>query len=165
MDGQVSCCNKHPLTAVCVLLALVAGVEALYIWNPSFLGVAPVQTPAHSVVTDLSTVLTVQDTSIGTGDKLTNGDMAVITYTAKLLDGTIVSDHSNAKSAGSFVVGAPATGSGLTLGLLGMQKGGTRVVSIPPTYTFASSTVPEGSVQKNATIIFDLSLIEIHKKR
>ena len=155
--------KKRVYIALVLMFAAIALIEAWYIWSHQ----APRQTVPVSVkpdAVDLSKVLVTQDLAPGTGPKAKNGDTVTITYIAKLLDGTVVQDlMSNGKSA-SFVIGAPETGGGFNIGLVGMQKGGRRTVSVPPVYSYPSSVISAGRVPKDATVIFDITVLGLESK-
>ena len=112
---------------------------------------------------DESGSVLVEDTVVGSGDALEDGDAVMIAYTGTLEDGSIF-DVSDNQNPFAFSVGAGQVIDGLDKGLVGMRVGGTRRLTIPSRLAFGSSGVCDDAtcpVPPNATVIFEVTLIRI----
>ncbi len=100
-------------------------------------------------------------TQEGNGPAIRNGQTAVVSYIGKLENGTVF-DASKNRGDGtfSFVVGAGQVIKGWDQGVLGMQLGETRVLTIPSDLAYGPGGIP-GVIPPNATLIFEVSLIAI----
>jgi peptidylprolyl isomerase len=101
----------------------------------------------------------IEDTQPGTGAAAKEGDTIVVNYTGKLQDGTVF-DSSVGKTPFEFMLGGGQVIPGWDQGLVGMQVGGKRTLTIPPSLAYgeqgAGSAIPP-----NATLIFDVELLSI----
>jgi FKBP-type peptidyl-prolyl cis-trans isomerase len=97
-----------------------------------------------------------QDLVVGTGDSAIPSDEVTVHYTGWLHTGTMFD---------SSIGGDPVTFSlseviaGWTQGVSGMKPGGKRKLVIPPHLAYGSSGF--GPIPGNATLVFDIELIEI----
>jgi peptidylprolyl isomerase len=101
----------------------------------------------------------IEDTQPGTGAAAKEGDQITVNYTGKLTDGTVF-DTSVGKTPFEFTLGAGQVIPGWDQGLLGMQVGGKRTLTIPPSLAYGEQGAG-GSIPPNATLIFDVELISI----
>ena len=97
----------------------------------------------------------IEDTQVGTGATAKDGDQLTVKYTGKLQDGTVFDS-----SVFELTLGAGEVIPGWDQGLLGMQVGGKRTLTIPPSLAYgeqgAGSAIPP-----NATLTFDIELVSI----
>lgn len=122
------------------------------------------------VVVAPPTTLQLKDTLVGTGATAAAGQTAVVRYTGWLYDGTrLAADNfkgakfdSNVTDAGLSVSLDPkstATIAGFHNGIVGMQVGGKRTITIPPDQAYGAAG--SGTIPPNATLVFDLELISV----
>lgn len=106
---------------------------------------------------DRSTVV-VKDLKVGTGPALKSGDTAVINYSGQLMDGTTFDSHMEKDKPYSFKVGADPLQvvAGVDAGVVGMKKGGERMIQIPPGLGPMNPGVPPQSVTKFDVILRDI---------
>ena len=107
--------------------------------------------------TSPSDTLVTQDLVVGTGPAVQNGDTVTVSYVGTFLDG-------NQFDSGkiTFRVGAGSVIKGWDQGLIGMQVGGTRRLTVPPSLAYGSagnSTIPG-----NSTLQFEIVLLLIAGK-
>lgn len=101
----------------------------------------------------------IEDTQPGTGAAAKSGDQITVDYTGKLQDGTVF-DSSMGKTPFKFTLGAGQVIPGWDQGLVGMQVGGKRTLTIPPSLAYGEQGAG-GVIPPNATLIFDVELISI----
>lgn len=126
----------------------VAGVET----------VAPTPTPeAMTEVTELK----IEDKVVGTGEVVKAGDTVSVNYTGTLLDGTqFDSSLDEGRTPFIFTVGAGAVIEGWDVGLVGMQVGGTRMLTIPAAMAYGDVS-PSPLIPANSPLVFEIVLLEI----
>lgn len=100
----------------------------------------------------------VQDEAVGTGAAAKNGDTVSINYTGKLQDGTVF-DSSEGKDPITFTLGANQVIPGFEQGIAGMQVGGKRVLTIPPSLAYGPNDY--GPIPGNSTLTFEVELVSI----
>lgn len=102
----------------------------------------------------------IDDTVVGTGEAVKNGDTVSVHYTGKLTDGTKFDSSLDRNEPFSFVVGGGQVIKGWDEGLVGMQVGGKRTLTIPSDKGYG----PRGSgpIPPNATLVFDIELLKIN---
>lgn len=113
---------------------------------------------AVEVKKELNTFM-IDDVKIGGGEAVKSGDTVAVHYVGKLQDGT---EFDNSKKRGepiTFTVGAGQVIAGWEEGLIGMKKGGERVLIIPPEKAYGERGI--GPIPPNATLEFTLELVDI----
>jgi FKBP-type peptidyl-prolyl cis-trans isomerase len=100
------------------------------------------------------------DVKVGTGPAAKSGDTVSVHYVGKLRDGTVF-DSSKARGVPfDVVVGRGMVIKGWDVGLVGMQVGGVRQLTIPPDEAYGSKgagkVIPPGS-----TLSFEVELLGI----
>lgn len=102
------------------------------------------------------------DMKVGTGESPTPGTGLVVHYTGWLEDGTKFDSSRDRGEPFRFTYGAtpPEVITGWEEGLETMQVGGRRMLRIPPHLAYGESG--KGSIPPNATLLFDVELLEIH---
>lgn len=102
-----------------------------------------------------------EDIVVGEGAVAETGDTLVVHYVGALEDGTIF-DTSRNGNPFQFTIGAGQVIEGWENGIAGMQEGGRRVVVVPPEQAYGSQGV-EGVIPPNATLIFEVELLDVQK--
>lgn len=105
------------------------------------------------------TELKIEDEKVGNGVAVKNGDTAEVNYTGTLLDGTKFDSSLDRHQTFSFKVGAGQVIQGWDKGLIGMQVGGKRKLTIPSDMAYGSSG--QGSIPPNSPLIFEIELVSI----
>lgn len=105
------------------------------------------------------------DLRAGAGAAAANGSLLVVNYTGWLYDVTkpqqkgLQFDSSAGRNPLEFTLGAGNVIAGWDLGLVGQREGGVRRLVIPPSLTYGA--VRNGPVPANATLVFEVELLEI----
>ena len=100
------------------------------------------------------------DFAPGTGEVARTGDTVAVNYTGWLQETGEMFDSSISNAAAfQFVIGAGGVIQGWELGLPGMAEGGTRRLIIPADLAYGEAGRP--SIPPNATLIFDIELVDI----
>lgn len=108
--------------------------------------------------------LGIQDVRAGSGQPVEPGDEVWVTYTGRTADGKVF--DTNARPGGSpfhVTVGVGQVIKGWDQGLLGMRKGGLRRLSIPAALAYGAHGM--GAIQPNADLYFDVTLVDLLKKK
>jgi FKBP-type peptidyl-prolyl cis-trans isomerase len=107
-----------------------------------------------------ATTLQIEDMVVGSGPAAKNGDTLVVHYTGWLTDGTKFDSSLDRGSPISFTLGQGGVIQGWDEGMLGMQVGGKRKLTIPPHLGYGVEGYP-GVIPGNATLLFEVELLEI----
>lgn len=116
---------------------------------------APPPNPTFAPVTELK----IEDIQVGTGEEVATGSSVSVNYTGALTDGKVF-DTSLGKQPFSFQVGTGQVIKGWDEGLLGMKVGGKRRLTIPSDKAYGAYGAG-GVIPPNATLIFDIELLEV----
>ena len=104
--------------------------------------------------------LQIETTTEGTGVAAIVGDTVLVHYTGKLDDGTVFdSSVENGRSPIEFTLGQNKVIKGWEQGIVGMKVGEKRHLVIPPALAYGAAGL--GSVPPNATLNFDVELVEV----
>ncbi len=102
----------------------------------------------------------------GTGDVAKSGDTVAMNYTGKLTDGTVFDSNIDPKFGHVqpfvFTIGAGDVIKGWDVGVAGMKIGEKRTLVIAPEFAYGA-TGAGGVIPPNATISFDVELLQIKK--
>jgi FKBP-type peptidyl-prolyl cis-trans isomerase FkpA len=93
----------------------------------------------------------------GEGGFPTAADIAFVTYTGRLADGTVFDSNAGQQPA-PFPVAEGATIPGFSEGLKLMQKGGTYRLRMPPKLGYGDKDM--GRIPPNSTLDFEVTLVE-----
>ena len=104
--------------------------------------------------------LIIEDVLLGEGAQIENGQVAVMHYTGTLVDGTKFDSSVDRNDPFQFTLGVGQVIAGWEKGILGMKVGGKRKLTIPPEMGYGASGAG-GVIPPNATLIFDVELLEI----
>jgi FKBP-type peptidyl-prolyl cis-trans isomerase len=96
----------------------------------------------------------------GQGAEVKNGDFLVVHYTGYLEDGTKFDSSLDRGEPFEFQIGKGYVIQGWEKGIIGMKVGEKRKLTIPPELGYGSSG-SGGVIPPNATLIFEVELIEI----
>jgi FKBP-type peptidyl-prolyl cis-trans isomerase len=118
----------------------------------------PVNKPVKQTVQQ-ATELKIEDTKEGTGQAVKSGDLIVIHYKGTLSDGTTFDSSYDRGEPFETTIGAGQVIEGWDKGIIGLKVGGKRKLTIPPTMGYGDKAA--GSIPPNATLIFEVELLEI----
>lgn len=141
------------LAAIISLIAVVAGFYFL----PDFVNQSENQ-PEEEIIPEDLKIEIIQE---GEGErKVKEGDTVTVHYTGTLLDGTKFDSSLDKGQPFIFTVGAGRVIKGWDLGLLEMKIGEKRKLTIPSYLGYGERE--KGSIPSNATLIFEIELLEIN---
>lgn len=103
--------------------------------------------------------LVIEDIVVGTGEVVENGDTVTVHYVGLLQDGTKFDDSTLRGEPFTFTVGKGDVIKGWDMGVLGMKKGGERVVVIPSEMGYGNRKL--GPIPPNSTLLFSIRLLEV----
>lgn len=106
-----------------------------------------------------SSELRFSDVTCGEGDAAARGDSVTVHYTGTLENGEEF-DSSVGGDPFQFKIGAGDVIAGWEEGVVGMQVGGTRTLTIPPDLGYGTSGYPP-VIPPDATLNFEIELLEI----
>jgi peptidylprolyl isomerase len=102
--------------------------------------------------------LEIEDITVGDGDEATPGSTVEVHYVGKSWSNGQEFDASwNRGQAFSFSVPGQVI-EGWNEGILGMRKGGRRLLVIPPAKGYGPNGTPDGSIAPNETLAFVVDL-------
>ncbi len=107
------------------------------------------------------------DVRVGTGADAAVGQSVTVHFTGWLFDPRLSEqkgqqfDTSVGREALTFTLGAGQVITGFDQGVVGMQVGGQRRLIIPPDLAFGPAGSQGGAVPPNATLLFDVELLEV----
>lgn len=97
------------------------------------------------------------------------GDTVSVHYTGKTTDGVKFDSSLDRGQPFVFTLGAGMVIKGWDEGILGMTKGEKKVLTVPAEKAYGAQGVPDGQggyvIQPNATLVFDVELVDIKKKQ
>ena len=103
------------------------------------------------------------DNVVGEGLEAAKFDILTVHYTGKLEDGTVFDSSKNpGREPFRFTVGLGQVIQGWEEGFIGMKEGGSRTLTIPPEMGYGARGAG-GVIPPNATLIFDVELLEVDK--
>ena len=152
--------SLRPLFLVLVLAALTAACDT----GPQNDEPPPQNTPVPRVVADTSytvtgTGLKYFDLELGTGAQAQNGDRVSVHYHGWLTNGQLFDSSYLRQQPFAFVLGTGFVIPGWDEGILNMRVGGERQLVIPPDLAYGAAG--RGNIPPNATIIFEVELVDV----
>ncbi|PCH43808.1 hypothetical protein WOLCODRAFT_104216 [Wolfiporia cocos MD-104 SS10] len=101
----------------------------------------------------------IKDHKIGTGPKAKAGDSVSMRYVGKLTNGKIF-DQNTKGDPFRFRLGKGEVIKGWDVGIVGMQVGGERLITIPPKMGYGSQKIDK--IPANSTLVFEVKLVKIN---
>ncbi len=106
------------------------------------------------------TGLEYEDVAVGEGNEPEVGKTVAVHYTGKLTDGTKFDSSVDRGQPFEFKIGVGQVIKGWDEGVISMKPGGKRTLTIPPELGYGARGAG-GVIPPNATLIFDVELIEV----
>jgi peptidylprolyl isomerase len=100
----------------------------------------------------------IEELSAGAGNPAQSGDFIRVHYTGQLSNGTVF-DSSGDRDPLEFQLGSGEVIQGWDLGLVGLQVGGKRKLTIPPALGYGERDM--GDIPPHSTLIFEVELVQI----
>jgi FKBP-type peptidyl-prolyl cis-trans isomerase FkpA len=122
-------------------------------------------TPTAPTVPSANVPFSTTDLQVGTGREAANGGRLIVNYTGWLYSSSAPDnkgaqfDTSIGRGPYPFVLGAGQVIRGWDQGIVGMRIGGVRRLVIPPELAYGAQG--SGPIPGNATILFEVSLLDI----
>ncbi len=148
----------YPIFLLLVLTPLLAACDTSNDEDPPTIMLPPPRVVADTAYTVTASGLKIFDFVVGTGSVAENDSLLVVDYIGWLEDGTVF-DTSLLGQPISFILGVGQVIPGWEEGLLNMRVGGERQLVIPPDLAYGAAG--QGSIPPNATLIFEVELLDI----
>lgn len=103
----------------------------------------------------------IEEVELGSGDVAEFGDVVSVHYTGTLEDGTKFDSSLDRGEPIQFQLGRGQVIPGWEQGIMGMQVGGKRKLTIPSIMAYGSRG--SGPIPPNATLLFDVELVDVQK--
>jgi FKBP-type peptidyl-prolyl cis-trans isomerase len=100
------------------------------------------------------------DIKVGAGTEAKNGSHVKVHYTGWLTSGKKFDSSVDAGTPFDFTIGKGEVIKGWEEGVAGMKVGGKRQLRIPPALAYGERGYP-GAIPANATLIFDIQLLDV----
>jgi peptidylprolyl isomerase/FKBP-type peptidyl-prolyl cis-trans isomerase FkpA len=97
----------------------------------------------------------------GEGESAESGNTISVNYVGMLEDGTVFDSSVERGVPFTFTLGINSVIQGWEVGVVGIKKGETRKLTIPPQLAYGQQGV-SGVIPPNSTLIFEITLIEIN---
>lgn len=104
--------------------------------------------------------LQIETLTQGTGPAPSRGQVVTVHYTGWLENGTKFDSSVDRKEPFQFVLGRGEVISGWDLGVARMRVGDKVKLTIPPEHAYGAAGYP-GAIPPNATLVFEVELLEI----
>lgn len=101
--------------------------------------------------------LSIKELAKGKGAPIKEGSKVGIYYTGKLTSGKAFDSKTSGKPL-FFTVGKKQVIPGMEMGVLGMNYGGKRVITIPPELGYGKKALP--GIPANSTLVFEITALE-----
>lgn len=95
----------------------------------------------------------------GTGREVRNGDRVRVHYVGRFMNGRQFDSSRERRQPFEFTVGEGMVIPGWDAGILGMRKGGVRLLRLPPGVAYGA--IGSGPIPPNQTLFFEIELLEI----
>lgn len=105
--------------------------------------------------------LQIEDIVIGSGDSPKQGQTVVVHYTGWLTDGKKFDSSVDRGQPLEFKIGVGQVIQGWDQGVLSMQVGGKRKLTIPPELAYGDRDVGGGLIPANSTLVFEVELLDL----
>jgi FKBP-type peptidyl-prolyl cis-trans isomerase FkpA len=160
-------------TGIAIVMALV--VIGYYLYVPRFFGadsavVNEQVTKNNQYTSQESSVSTAEilstqekviyeDISAGTGETVRTGDIVVVHYVGRFLDGTQFASSYDTEMPIRFQIGHGSVIQGWERGIVGMRVGGERVLIVPPVLGYGEQG--SGIIPPHAYLLFDIEVLDM----
>lgn len=104
--------------------------------------------------------LIMDDVKVGQGDSVVTGDVVTVHFIGATQKGVEFQNTYTAQEPFTFTIGEGRVIEGWERGLLGMKKGGQRILVVPPELGYGTSRV--GSIPPDSSLVFTIELLEIN---
>jgi FKBP-type peptidyl-prolyl cis-trans isomerase len=101
------------------------------------------------------------DLRVGNGETAKEGSRVRVHYTGWLTNGKKFDSSVDAGKPFDFTIGNGEVIKGWEEGVTGMRVGGKRQLRIPPALAYGADGTPGGPIPPNATLIFDIHLLNV----
>jgi FKBP-type peptidyl-prolyl cis-trans isomerase len=126
---------------------------------------APTPTPAPQPPPDPNAKLEIKDLVVGKGAEAKAGDTVKVHYVGTLTNGEeFDASRKHGNEPFTFDLGKGRVIKGWDEGVAGMKEGGKRKLTIPPHLGYGARGAG-GKIPPNATLVFEVELIEVVKKK
>ena len=103
------------------------------------------------------------DLTVGEGRAARPGDVVLVHYTGRLVDGSVFDSSDDATPLG-FTIGTGMVIAGFELGIAGMRVGGKRKITVPPTMAVGVDRMwTSHALPTNKVLVFEVELIRFVK--
>jgi peptidylprolyl isomerase len=150
--------TSAPFLTLLAILGVVPGCGGNKSVPPSTSSPAKITGPP----TTTSSGLQYWDNVVGSGATAAPGNMVKVHYTGFLTSGEKFDSSRDRGEPFSFALGAGEVIKGWDEGVAGMKVGGQRQLRIPPNLGYGAAGAG-GVIPPNATLIFDVELLEVSK--
>lgn len=117
------------------------------------------QSPAANPTSPVKELI-VEDKVVGQGAEVKSGDTILMHYTGTLENGQKFDSSVDRGQPFETQIGVGQVIKGWDQGVIGMKVGGKRKLTIPSNLAYGEQGIP-GAIPGNATLIFELELLEI----
>jgi peptidylprolyl isomerase len=149
----------YTIGAALVILILIVGLAYLQFGRQGDSGGTSLGGLLGQTITT-ETGLKYKDSVVGDGKVVEAGDMVVVNYEGFLEDGSVFDSSIERGQPFSFQVGVGGVIPGWDEGLVGMQVGGKRELTIPPDLAYGDTGAGE-VIPPNATLVFNIEVLDI----
>ncbi len=147
--------------ALAVILLVIVALIALNLGNQGGeVGEGDPLNLSDAEVITTDSGLQYQDDVVGSGPEVQPGDLVSVHYTGWLTTGTQFDSSVDRGVPFDFTVGVDSVIQGWHEGLVGMQPGGARILTIPGDLAYGPQGRPP-TIPGDATLIFQVELLEI----
>ncbi|MBI1974482.1 MAG: FKBP-type peptidyl-prolyl cis-trans isomerase [Candidatus Zambryskibacteria bacterium] len=150
--------NKNKTIALFVAVGFIAyvlfGDTIIGFFNPQLKQSNQIENQSRLIKEDLKT---------GTGPAAASGDKITVHYIGTLTDGRVFDSSLDRNMPFEFTLGAGEVIRGWDEGVVGMRVGGKRKLIISPEYAYGSKGV--GTIPPNATLVFQVELLDVQSSR
>lgn len=123
---------------------------------------ADVHKPAIAIDTTYEGGFTIRDIELGEGAPIDSADFFSAHYTGYLSNGDIFDTSFEQGVPITFQLGVGQVIKAWDVGLVGMRKGGKRIIVSPPQYAYGDSGITD-IIPPNDTLRFEIELINVYK--
>jgi FKBP-type peptidyl-prolyl cis-trans isomerase len=152
--------QKKVTTAVILLVLIIGGVYWYSLKNKNMdENKKDADVLVENKVSDNG--LIIEDVVKGSGDAVKDGETAVVNYRGTFADGKQFDSSYDRGTPFAFIVGKGMVIEGWDKGVLGMQVGGKRKLTVPPLMGYGVNDY--GPIPGNSTLYFEVELLKIEK--